>query len=504
MPSVKRDNSRSSIASITDENEGLIRRTNLQGKTQPSNETVLAAPTTSEPSIEEVKNRMGAALHRIKNRVEELQSPVSGDASGSRASNESESNSEIPVSASAAEGSVAPSTIRALPTDELAKRKAQIVAAARAAEAKAREAEGKFREFETRLEKEIELRQIAETRIAELEKLQHEHRRALESEEKKARQIADVIKELEARIEAEIHHRDEAEKAFLEAQVSASTLKQTLKDYDLKRLSAEEQSQKAAAYAKELEGRALVAEAAMAEAHARLKSVEQEMREIEALVYQSDTNTREMEEKFQAMELRLRQETELRLFAESQLKSLADEVHLQAGECAPDLTQSVPMHTNQISQISQITEKLSHTLAQEIELERKARFEAESARETALQNLHEMETALHRSEQKLKEIETHYESLLRKQQEEFRASNGASNAIASESRAAMSLVPAKHSGQPAKTAPSADRKSKGKMVTPTDSELPAEKSRNIAIYKTAVFLLVLLVVLLCIAAYRQL
>src|SRR5262249_42231758 len=53
--------------------------------------------------------------------------------------------------------------------EELAKRKAQILAAVRAAEAKAREAEGAFKQIESRLESEIAQRISAEARIREIE-----------------------------------------------------------------------------------------------------------------------------------------------------------------------------------------------------------------------------------------------------------------------------------------------------------------------------------------------
>jgi myosin heavy subunit len=490
MPSVKRENSRLSNASNSDETEGLIRRTNLQGRAQPSDETGDAAPAAAEPSIEEVKNRMGAALHRIKNRVEELQAPVIDETSVSCLSNEPESVPESSGQDLVPDGINTHSTIRAISTDELAKRKAQIVAAARAAEAKAREAEGKFREFESRLEKEIELRQLAEARMAELEKLEQDHQLALESEEKKARQISDVIKDLEARIKSEVEHRDEAEKAFLEAQVSASSLKQTLNEYDLKRKNAEEQAQKAETYAKELESRAQTAEAAVAEAHARLKSVEQEMREIEALVYQSDTNTTEMEEKFQAMEIRLRQETELRLFAESQLKSLADEIFSELGEKLPENFQSLASPSEDRSDI---TEKLSQNLLQEIENERKARRDAENEREAALQSVQELESALRVAEQKLTQTENQYESLLRAQPvkaPDFWTTNSP-------------MKPANALPSTAK-APTAERKSDYISLSIIQSAQPDEKFRQIKRYKFVILLLMLLVVFLCIAAYQQL
>src|SRR5262249_22772735 len=157
--------------------------------------------SSSDPTFEDVKDRMEVVLERIKSRVGEMNTS-NAEAGGQPGSNYSdqldpigEHEREEPGMGSPPVATGSGSPTETFANDELAKRKAQIVAAARAAETKARAAEERFRQIETRLEVELQNRRTAEMRVREIEDTYKRQISDLEAEGVKRLEVEETLEE---------------------------------------------------------------------------------------------------------------------------------------------------------------------------------------------------------------------------------------------------------------------------------------------------------------------
>ncbi len=166
-------------------------------------------------------------------------------------------------------------------TAELEKRRAELFALARAAEARAREAEEKCEQAETRLEQEMNQRLLADQRLMELEEDRLRQQQAVEIEGMKALKVALAHEEMEARL-------IEAEDRVKEAENKVEALTLALTEADQKRAEAESLTQVAKDDAREIE---LFFDAA----EVRLKDVESRLMEAETRV-KEETEARRLAE----------------------------------------------------------------------------------------------------------------------------------------------------------------------------------------------------------------
>jgi hypothetical protein len=288
--------------------------------------------------------------------------------------------------------------IKALADEELEKRKAEIVAAARAAEAKAREADEKYRKAGNRLEKEVALRVSTEERLREIEEsyrrqlseTEAEGMKRLEAEE--ALEQSEVrIKQIEARLEEEAEARREAEERLEEA---IEQFQARIKEVEN---CAEVESEARLKLVSEIE-----------EARKMKAEAENQMRAAEETVEQAKTIADEAEKKFAAAEARLRQETELRILAEEQIKILAHSLNVDLGPgwSGIEIENSEPAASSGESAVS---EEAYRELQAELEAERKSRLVAEQTRD-------DTESRLRTADEKHRRSIAHYQSIVEQQQ----------------------------------------------------------------------------------------
>ena len=292
----------------------------LRSRTMPTDKTngfLTRLANSSSTSSRDEQNTVATA--EIKTRVEAASPRINSEASMSEMS---EMNS-LKVSkrgsdASQTYGETTDSSLAGLPntpagyniksvTAELEKRRAELIALARAAEAKAHEAEEKCEQAETKLEQEANQRRMAEQRLRELEE---ERLRQLQTEEiegAKSIEAALANEEVEARLK-------EAEDRVKEAENKARALTLELAEADRKKAEAEALAQVARDDAREIESH-------FAEAEARLKDVESRLMEAETRV-REETEARRLAEKV-LLETEDKNETASLALAEAEAATIA-------------------------------------------------------------------------------------------------------------------------------------------------------------------------------------
>jgi len=250
-------------------------------------------------------------------------------------------------------------------TAELEKRRAELIALARAAEVRAREAEEKCEQIESRLEREANQRLDAEHRLRELEEEKLRQLQAAEIESVKTLKTAleQEHKEMEARL-------NEAEERIIAAETKAEEFALALAEAERKRAESENLAQVARDDAREIESLFAGAEARLKEVESRLVEAESRARdegeahrlakaalleaqnkdEAAALAMakaesvtvalneanqkraEAEASSQAAEERRQQTEIRLTQELDQRSFLEQLLKELEEKSREQQRE----------------------------------------------------------------------------------------------------------------------------------------------------------------------------
>jgi trichohyalin len=245
-----------------------------------------------------------------------------------------------------------------------------------AAEAAAQSAEEKCGQVEYRLTQEMDQRALLEQRIRELEEKFWDQQRARETREL---EINDVLL---AREQAEARLR-EVETRLLEAGNTAFALTE--------------------------------ANQRRAEAEAAVRNSEENARTLEALLMEAEAAAHEATERHNAAETRLQYEIKQRAQAEQKLKEFEDELsnYLEldwSTKGESEAPQAVAAHDGFVPD-----ENTSELLAQ-VEIERKARQEAEEARANFEMRMWEMERELRNAEERRRQQEDEIRELHRKQE----------------------------------------------------------------------------------------
>ncbi len=462
----------------------------------PKQNAESSAPVADENrSMENVKEQMGEVLDRIRSKVGEINSTLiepaalqSSDALTVAGSGFSETAGEEPV--------VSSLTTQPLPSsDDLAAYKSRILAVTKATEAKARESEEKFSKIKKQLETETELRLAAEKRLEEVEIFYSRQKSTIEYEEIKRASLEEVLRETQNTLAAETEARKKAEKARDDARTLSGNATETIRSAEERRAAAEAEAAAALELSVAMEARAIQAEASARKLLVDAQNAEKALREIEHLVYESERIAAEAQEKCKQLESRLAKESEMRQFAEQQLKALVDELNIDLeidwAKLEADLVRA-----NVPTQRLQTASEPSDQLQIQIELERKARQEAEKSRTEAENLLVETKTALAQLEEKRLNAEAYYKNLLEQKtrdQEKAITDLGASSTEA-KLESASEAAPA-----PATAELSAP------FTTMLEHSLERRNSRvRVLAYGSATLVLFIAIVLLSIAAYNQL
>jgi hypothetical protein len=393
-------------------------------------------PNSSERSTAEIKLRLESVLSRIKNEVAECElasTEISDNGNG-----ELHKSGDGDASQISDPGTTISQTAKSV-TAELERRRTELFAQVRAAEAKAIEAEEKCNFAMARLEQETAQRKLIEQQLRELEDDYLQRLSTLEAEEAKRREAekasekADArLKEADARINEEIETRKQAEKARADAEAKSNSVMLALAGAEHKRSEAEARAEAARIALLEIEQQ-------KAESEARAHIAEENAREIESLIAEAESIAHAANERYKNAESRLKHEVELRAASEQKLKALEDElssylgldwskIETTASQTAPaaDIVQLEDARINEEvvqkleSQLNETTKAIKELQAQ-VELEQKARLAAEKSRSAAEFKLTQVEAELRSSQEKHHQSEAGLKKMLRKQEAELRS-----------------------------------------------------------------------------------
>ncbi|MBO0860523.1 MAG: hypothetical protein J2P21_19000 [Chloracidobacterium sp.] len=281
---------------------------------------------------------------------------------------------------------------------EVERRRAELAAQARAAEARAREAEEMCVQAEGRLEQELRERLNAEQRLKELE-------------DNRLRQQAILIEAPQTRTATWTQggigtgaRMKESDTRAKEADAEIQTLMIALMEAEQKRAKAESIAQAEAAKARELESQVEAAMSALADANRKLadaaaaaRVAEEKSHSFEALVVEAEAAGRQANERYHHVEAELQYEAKQRAVAEQKLKEFEDELssylELDWSKGEPDLSRDNGGTDEVVSQF--------HA---QVDAERKARREAQEARAALELKMREMEKALRIAEENNRQI----------------------------------------------------------------------------------------------------
>jgi hypothetical protein len=287
-------------------------------------------------------------------------------------------------------------------TADVERRRAELAALARAAEARVKEAEQKCEQAEGRLERELSERLLAEQRLRELEENRLRKLRATPIEAPQARTAAWAQPGTESRLK-------EADARAKEAETEIQTLMAALMEAEQKRANAEARICASGDKAREFESRAEAAKIAlaetnrkMAEAEAAARVAEEKTRTIESLLVEAEAAGRQATERYQTVETELQYEAKQRAAAEQKLKEFEDELgsylELDWSQGEPDLTRAV------VARESAVADEVMSQFQAQLEAERRARREAEDARAALELKTWEMEKTLRIAEENNRQI----------------------------------------------------------------------------------------------------
>src|SRR5262245_28361007 len=382
------------------------------------------------------------ATSEIKTRVEGVLSRIRSDAAASDTGSKAEIQRAGDATVSSRPTISTPSASMSIKTitAELEKRRAELFAMVRVAEARTREADDHWKQAETRLAEESERRQMTDKQLRDLEDEYLQKVAFAETEELKRREaevaLADTdakLKELEIRmseaewlVSEEVNARKMAEEALLEAEErTANSIRE--------REEAERRKADADAKAREAEEKAEVsllemaeAEQRRSEAEAKARQAEENAREIESLIDEAGAIARSANDRYKTAEGRLQQELEARASAEERLKAMEDELSyyldVEWTKIEPIIV-PISGSTDELMQAPQLREEtgwqqqireetarqllmqeeMARQLQTQIEAEKKARVHAEQAYAAAEAKIYELEGELRKTEDRYRQ-----------------------------------------------------------------------------------------------------
>src|SRR6266498_4036125 len=258
---------------------------------------------------------------------------------------------------------------------ETERRREELAALARAAEARAKEAEEKCEQAEGKLEQELKERMLAEQRL-----------RVLEENRLRKQQTAIPIEAPQHRTAAWAQPGTEAR--MKEAEARAKGIESWAKE-------AETEIQS-------LRTRLMEAEQRRAKAEAIARIAEEKARTIESIIVEAEAAGRQATERYQNVEAELQYEAKQRAAAEQKLKEFEDELgsylELDWSKDEPDLSRAVVVRQNAGA------DEAAAQFREQVEAERRARREAEEARAALEFKMREMDKALRIAEENNRQI----------------------------------------------------------------------------------------------------
>jgi chromosome segregation ATPase len=382
-----------------------------------------ASPTMDAPveqgveAMSEIKSRVEAVLSRIKAETSEMGLNEGPDYKTAELVKPPDARLEaarvdyVPehqgtVTGSLSTGSLGTGPLLKSLTIELERRRSELFAQVRIAEARAQEIEERFRDTERRLEQELSMRRTAEQRLRELED-EYLHRLTAAEEEELKRLDAEAARERAEANLIEYEKRVKEAEGLMRAETEART-----------------HSEKAM---KEAEGRAEAASLALAEAERRkaeaegkAQSAEENARAIEGLIDEAESIANAARDRYKNAEVRMQQEIQLRNEAEARLKDLENELG----------TLLASDNWNKIEPRSDVdlSDEAALHLKSQVESEQKVRAAAEEARTAAEVRVRQLEEELFKYEEKYRQVEEKhrqaeagFKKILRKQEAELRS-----------------------------------------------------------------------------------
>src|SRR5215468_3118895 len=283
-------------------------------------------------------------------------------------------------------------------TAELEKRRAELIALARAAEMRAREAEEKCEQIESKLEREANQRLMAEDRLRDLE---DERQRQLQAAEiESAKTLKATLEREHEEVEARLK---EAEERVEEAESKAGRLALALAEAERGRAEAETLAQVARDDAREIES-------LFAGAESRLKEVEGRLTEAEARVTEEAEARRLVERAL--LEAQSKDEAAAIAIANAEIATLA---LAEANQKKSEVEAAARVAEERRQQIeTRLTQELAEEIDQRSLLEHRLQESEEKSREQqrdrqtkelelyeALLSCEEMETRLKEAESRL-------------------------------------------------------------------------------------------------------
>jgi hypothetical protein len=377
------------------------------------------APVEQVESMSEIKSRVEAVLSRIKAetsemglneppdyKTAELVKPPDARLDAPRVDHVPEHQG--PATGSLSTGSLGTGPLLKSLTSELERRRSELFAQVRIAEARAQEIEERYRDTERRLEQELAMRRTAEQRLRELED-EYLHRLTAAEEEELKRLDAEAARE---RAEAQLL---EFERRVKDAEDTAAS-----------ETEAHAQSEKAM---KDAEARAEAASLALAEAErrrgeaeAKAQSAEDNARAIEGLIDEAESIANAARDRYKNAETRMQQEIQLRNEAEEKLKGLENELKYYLTEMEVEWTRGESKPEVAVS------DEAAMHLKSQVESEQKVRAAAEEARTVAEVRVRQLEEELFKYEEKYRQVEDKhrqaeagFKKIMRKQEAELRS-----------------------------------------------------------------------------------
>jgi chromosome segregation ATPase len=293
---------------------------------------------------------------------------------------------------------------------ETERRREELAALARAAEARAKEAEEKCEQAEGKLEQELKERMLAEQRLRELEENRlRKQQTAIPIEAPQHRTAAWAQPGTEARMKEAEARAKGIESWAKEAETEIQSLRTRLMEAEQRRAKAEAIAQAAVDKARELGSQAETARAALAEmnrklaeAEAAARIAEEKARTIESIIVEAEAAGRQATERYQNVEAELQYEAKQRAAAEQKLKEFEDELgsylELDWSKDEPELSRAVVVRQNAGA------DEAAAQFREQVEAERRARREAEEARAALEFKMREMDKALRIAEENNRQI----------------------------------------------------------------------------------------------------
>jgi hypothetical protein len=297
---------------------------------------------------------------------------------------------------------------------EVERRRAELAALARAAEARAKEAEEQCEQAEGRLEQELKERLLAEQRLRELEENRlRKQQAAIPIEAPQPRTASWAQPGTEARLKESETRAKESQAWAKGAETEIQSLRAKLAEAEQKRAKTEALAQASGDKARQLESQADATRAALAEANrkkaeaeATARIMEEKARAMESLLAEAESVGRHATEKYQTVEFELQAEAKQRAAAEQKLKEFEDELgsylELDWSKDEPDLSRAVVVRQN--GGTEEAVAQFQAQFHAQVEAERRARREAEGARSTLEFRMREMEKALRIAEENNRQI----------------------------------------------------------------------------------------------------